>query len=73
MVQILNMPEDQLRFDLALGLFVDNKVSLGQASKIARMGGIQFQRELAARKIPLHYGIEEFREDLRTIESLSSP
>lgn len=66
------MPEDQLRFDLALGLFVDNKVSLGQAARIARMGVIHFQRELAARKISLHYGIEEFREDLRTIESLPS-
>ncbi|OGH61008.1 MAG: hypothetical protein A3G34_16950 [Candidatus Lindowbacteria bacterium RIFCSPLOWO2_12_FULL_62_27] len=68
----LNLTEDQLRFELAVGLFVDNKLSLGRAARVAGMDSIQFQRELAARRIPLHYGVEEFRQDLRTIESLSA-
>ena len=43
MVQIVNMPEDQLLFDLALGLFVDNKVSLGQGAQNHRMVSFSFK------------------------------
>ena len=40
------------------------------ASRLAEMNQFAFQSILAAREIPVHYGIEEFREDLRTIEAL---
>ena len=60
MVQIVNMPEDQLLFDLALGLFVDNKVSLGQGARI--IGWCHsVSKGIGRPQIPLHYGIEEFR------------
>jgi len=68
----LNLSESQLKFDLALGLFVDGKVSLGRAAKIAGMDSILFQRELGARRIPVHYGVTEFQRDLETIRTLSA-
>ncbi len=66
----LNLSESQLKFDLALGLFVDGRVSLGRAARIAGKDTIEFQRELGSRHIPLHYGITEFRQDLETIRRL---
>lgn len=70
MVGQLNLSESQLKFDLAIGLFVNGRVSLGRAAKIAGMDSIQFQRELGSRRIPVHYGVAEFRRDLETIRAL---
>ena len=68
----LNLSESQLKFDLAIGLFVDGRVSLGRAARTAGMDTIEFQRELGSRRIPLHYGVKEFQRDLETIQQLSA-
>jgi len=34
------------------------------------MPQLEFQALLAEREIPVHYGIDEFREDLRTLRDL---
>ena len=56
--------------DLALGLFMDQRVTLGTAAQIARMSQGQFMQELGRRKIPMHYDVEDFQADLRTLEDL---
>ena len=56
---------------LAIGLFVTEEATLGQAAEIARLPQADFLKELGLRKIPLHYGAEELAEDLRVVESLS--
>ncbi len=66
----LNLTDEQLRFDLAVGLYVNKSVSLGKAAAVANMGVIQFQRELGKRQIPMNYGVEDFRQDLKTLELL---
>ena len=55
---------------LAIGLFVSDEVSLGRAAEVAGIPVVEMMRELARRKISLHYGIDEFREDLETIHKL---
>ena len=55
---------------LAILLFEEEKLTLGQASKLAGLHQIQFQRELATREIPIHYGIEEFEADMKTLENM---
>jgi predicted HTH domain antitoxin len=42
-------------------------LTLAQASRLAEMGQLAFQALLAERQIPIHYGVEEFRDDLRTL------
>ena len=54
---------------LAIGLFVTEEVTLGQAGEIAGISQTAFLKELGARRIPLHYGGDELAEDLRTVES----
>lgn len=55
---------------LAIGLFTAEEVTLGQAAEAAGLSQSAFMRELGRRKIPLHYGVEDFAEDLITIEKL---
>jgi predicted HTH domain antitoxin len=57
---------------LAVGLFVDDEATLGQAAEIAGMTQAEFLRELGRCRIPIHYGSAELTEDLRTVDQLSS-
>lgn len=57
---------------LAIGLFVTEEATLGQAAQVAGMSQGDFLRELGRRRIPIHYGSEELATDLRTVESLAS-
>jgi predicted HTH domain antitoxin len=56
---------------LAIGLFVSDEATLGQAAEVAGLSQAEFLRELGKRRIPIHYGAEELREDLRVVESLA--
>jgi predicted HTH domain antitoxin len=63
-----HLTEPELRRELAVALFREERLTLGQASRLAEMSQGAFQSLLADRQISIHYGIEEFREDLRTVE-----
>lgn len=54
---------------LAIGLFVSEEATLGQAAEIAGLTQAAFLKELSARRIPIHYGMEELAEDLKAVES----
>lgn len=56
---------------LAIGLFVSEEATLGQASKTAGLSQAEFLRELGRRQISVHYGESEFAEDLATVEVLA--
>lgn len=62
-----HMTEREVKRELALALFQRERLTLPQASRLAGMGQLAFQALLAEREIPIHYGIEEFQEDLRTL------
>jgi predicted HTH domain antitoxin len=62
-----HITEPELKQELAVTLFQQERLTLAQASRLAEMGQLAFQALLADRQIPIHYGVEEFREDLRTI------
>ncbi len=55
---------------IAVLLFEEEKLSLGQASTLAGLHQAAFQKELAKRAISLHYGKTDFERDLETIASL---
>ena len=60
----------QAALHLAIGLFTAWEVTLGQAAEAAGISQSEFMRELGRRKISLHYGVEDFAEDLIAIEKL---
>jgi predicted HTH domain antitoxin len=67
-LQATRLTEDELKQELAVILFQKDKLTLGQASILAGMNRLQFQHLLASRKIPVHYGVAEFEEDLKTLK-----
>jgi predicted HTH domain antitoxin len=66
-----HMTETEFLQEIAILLYEKGKLSLGKASKLARMGRIQFQLLLASRQIPINYGIEDFETDLKTLRQKS--
>lgn len=60
--------QEEAALHLAIGLFADDKVTLGQAASIAGISQSAMLHELGRRRIPVHYGIEEFEQDLATIK-----
>jgi predicted HTH domain antitoxin len=65
-----HMTEAEFLQEVAVLLYQKGKLSLGKASKLARMGRIQFQLLLASRQIPINYGIEDFEADLQTLRQM---
>ncbi len=71
LVQQTGKTEQEIRLSIAISLFADEIFTLGQAAKFAGIHLIQMQRELAKHKIPLHYGEEEYKQDIKTIASIN--
>ena len=69
-LQAFSNDENKLKLELAIMLFEKNIFTLAQAASFSNKNRIELQRELASREIPLHYDIEDFEEDLKTIKKL---
>ena len=65
-----SLTESRAALHLAIGLFTAEEVTLGQAAEAAGLSQTEFMRELGRRRIPMHYGAEDFAEDLITIRKL---
>jgi predicted HTH domain antitoxin len=59
----------EVALHLAIGLFVSEEATLGQAAEIASLTQAGFLKELGRRRIPIHYGMGELAEDLKVVES----
>jgi predicted HTH domain antitoxin len=64
------MSADELMQEIAILLFQKEKLSIGQASHLAGMSQLGFQHLLASRRIPVHYDVAEFEEDLETLRKM---
>ncbi|MGH9840116.1 MAG: UPF0175 family protein [Blastocatellia bacterium] len=69
-LQQIGMSPEEVRVELAVMLFESEKLTLGQASLLASMGQVEFQRLLASRQINIHYDVEEFEQDLNTLRRI---
>jgi predicted HTH domain antitoxin len=64
------MTAAELMQEVALLLYQKEKLTLGQASRLAGMGQLQFQYLLASRQIPVHYDVADFEADLKTLREM---
>ena len=71
-LQATRMSAEELKRELAILLFQKEKLTLGQAGRLAGMNLLQFQHLLASRQIPVHYDVAEFEEDLKALQELGS-
>ena len=65
-----HMTAAELMQEIAFLLYQKEKLTLGQASRLAQMSQLQFQFLLASRQIPIHYDIDEFDADLNTLQEM---
>jgi predicted HTH domain antitoxin len=66
------LSREEAALHLAIGLFVAEEATLGQAAQVAGKSQADFLRELGRRQIPTHYGMQELVADLQVIESLAA-
>lgn len=64
---------EEIQLDIAIGLFMSRRVTLGRASEIGGLTQAAFLEQLGGRGIPLHYDLEDVELDCRTIDHLRSP
>lgn len=69
-LQATGMSDAEMLRELAVTLFRMEKLTFGQASRLAGMPQLEFQRLLGSRQIPIHYDVAEFEADLETLRSL---
>jgi predicted HTH domain antitoxin len=70
LIRGIDMPESQWRLDLAIGLYVDRRVTLGRGAEIAGISKPAFLDALGERKVPVNYDAADLAHDLRTIEAI---
>ncbi len=69
-IRSARMTPQELKQVLAISLFQQGKISFGKAREMAGMTVWDFQQLLGSRKIPVHYDIEDYEEDLQTLKVL---
>ncbi|MBO1346170.1 MAG: UPF0175 family protein [Hormoscilla sp. GUM202] len=66
----IRMTEAEMHQEIAVMLFQKEKFTLAQASRFANMHRIAFQHLLASRRIPVHYGVEDFEQDIKNLREM---
>ena len=69
-LEAAGISEAELKLEIAIMLFQQEKISIGKARRLAGMNLIEFQREIASRGICIHYDVEEFEADLKTLREI---
>jgi len=69
----LDMDADEFLVELAIHSFKEEKLSMGQACRLARKGRVEFHRILGRREIPIHYDVEDFEADIKTMGGTRPP
>jgi predicted HTH domain antitoxin len=66
----LKLSPAEARLDFAVGMYTGRHLSMGRAAKVAGIPYSDFMRELGRRGICVNYSEDDFRHDLKVLESL---
>jgi len=66
----LRMSPSELMIDLAVYLYDMERLTIGQAKKLANLTQIEFQNEMSKRGVFIKYDIEDLEKDLMTLKSM---
>ena len=69
-LQGTGLTPDELRREVAVWLFAEDRLTLGQAARLAQLSQAAMMRLLSERDISLHYGAEDFEQDMRTLREV---
>ena len=69
-LQAAQTTEQELKLELALLLYKQNKISSGKVRAWLGLTVLEFQHELAKRDLYLNYNVEDLNQDIETLKSL---
>ena len=69
-LQGTGLTPDELRREVAVWLFAEDRLTLGQAARLAQLSQAAMMRLLGQRGISLRYGAEDFEQDMRTLREV---
>ena len=64
------LTEQELKIELAVRLYEDGKITVGQGGKMTGLGLVKFQHELGKRKIAWLYDEDDLAADLETLRKV---
>ena len=67
--RLSKMTEEELRLEIALMLYKQEKISSGKVRAWTGLTVLEFQHELGKRGLCLNYDVEDFQADMKTLES----
>lgn len=69
-LQASRMTENELRLEIAIMLYKQEKISSGKVRAWTGLTVLEFQHELAKRGLCINYDVEDFQADIKALESL---
>lgn len=70
-VQSTHMTENELKIEIAVMLYNQQKISSGKARSWTGLSVIEFQHELARRGLFVNYDVEDLEVDLKMLQSIN--
>lgn len=64
------MTVDDLKVEIAVYLYAQNRLSIGKARELAGLSLWEFRQLLASRKISPHYDVSDLEDDIATLKEL---
>ena len=61
---------EDIKVELAVSLYAQNRLSIGKARELAGMPLWEFRQLLASRRISPHYDADDLKEDITTLNEL---
>ncbi len=69
-VSATKMSSDELKLEIAIMLYKQEKISSGTACQWLGLNLIEFRRELGQHGLTINYDVDDFEADIATIKSL---
>ncbi len=66
----LRLSPSELMIDFAVYLYDKERITIGQAKKLAGLTQIQFQKEMAKREVLFKYDVNDLETDLQNLNLL---
>lgn len=66
----VNISPAELLIDVAVYLYDKQRLSMGQARKLAGLDLLSFQKELAKRNVYLNYNVDDLNKDILNLGNL---
>jgi predicted HTH domain antitoxin len=69
-LQAAKMTEAELKLEIAIMLYGQEKISSGKVRNWTGLTVIEFQHELAKRQLCINYDVDDFQSDIKTLQSI---